>query len=99
MELSQVVIGAIVTEKAERLKGVSRTYTIRVAPKSTKIDIRNALTKFYDVEVTSVRTMRMPSKTRAVGRGKVVTKRKPFKKVMVTLSKKSKPLDIANFKV
>ncbi|PIR53914.1 50S ribosomal protein L23 [Candidatus Peregrinibacteria bacterium CG10_big_fil_rev_8_21_14_0_10_42_8] len=99
MELSQVVVGAIVTEKAERLKGVNRTYTIRVAPNATKVDIANALTKFYDVEVTSVRTMRMPSKTRAVGRGKVITKRKPFKKVMVTLSPKSKPLDIANFKV
>lgn len=99
MELSQVVVGAIVTEKAERLKGVNRTYTIRVAPRATKIDVRNALEKFYDVDVTSVRVMRMPSKTRAVGRGKVITKRKPFKKVMVTLSPKSKPLDIANFKV
>jgi len=98
MELSQVVIGPIVTEKAERMKGLCRTFTIRVAPKSTKVDIRNALTKYYDVEVTSVRTMRMPTKTRAVGRGKVITKRKPFKKVMVTLSQKSKPLDIASFK-
>lgn len=99
MELSQVVIGQIVTEKAERLKGVNRTYTIRVAPKATKVDVANALSKYYDVDVTSVRTMRMPSKTRAVGRGRVITKRKPFKKVMVTLSPKSKPLDIANFKV
>lgn len=99
MELSQVVVGPVVTEKAERQKAVSRTYTIRVAPRATKIDVSNALTKYYDVEVTSVRVMRMPSKTRAVGRGKVITKRKPFKKVMVTLSKKSKPLDIANFKV
>ena len=99
MELSQVVIGPVVTEKAERMKGLNRTYTIRVAPRSTKVDVSNALTKYYDVEVTSVRVMRMPSKTRAVGRGKVITKRKPFKKVMVTLSKKSKPLDIANFKV
>ena len=98
MELSQVVIGPVVTEKAERLKGMDRTYTLRIAPKATKVDVSNALTKYYDVEVTSVRVMRIPSKTRAVGRGKVITKRKPFKKVMVTLSKKSKPLDIANFK-
>ncbi len=98
MELSQVVIGQIVTEKAERLKGINRTYTIRVAPKATKVDVASALEKYYDVEVTSVRVMRMPSKTRAIGRGRVMTKRKPFKKVMVTLSPKSKPLDIASFK-
>tara|TARA_Y100000310_G_scaffold320952_1_gene377952 strand:- start:160 stop:459 length:300 start_codon:yes stop_codon:yes gene_type:complete len=98
MDLSQVIVGPVVTEKAERLKGVNRTYTIRVAPKATKIDVKNALDKYYDVEATSVRVMRMPSKVRQIGRGKFLTKRKPFKKVMVTISQKSKPLDIANFK-
>lgn len=98
MDLSRVIIGPVVTEKAERLKGVDRTYTIRVAPNATKIDVTAALRKFYDVEATSVRTMRTTTKTRTVGRGRVMTKRASFKKVMVTLSKKSKPLDIANFK-
>lgn len=98
MDLSRVIVGPVVTEKAERLKAVNRTYTIRVAPKATKIDVVNALAKYYDVEATSVRVMRMPSKVRVVGRGRVLTKRKPFKKVMVTISEKSKPLDIANFK-
>lgn len=98
MDLSRVIVGPVVTEKAERLKGVHRTYTIRVAPNATKIDVINALKKYYEVEATSVRTMRTASKTRVVGRGKVITKRKPFKKVMVTISTKSKPLDIASFK-
>lgn len=98
MDLSRVIVGPVVTEKAERLKGVNRTYTIRVAPDATKVDVANALKKYYDVEATSVRVMRTPSKTRLVGRGKVMVKRKPTKKVMVTISQKSKPLDIANFK-
>lgn len=98
MELSRVIVGPVVTEKAERLKGVNRTYTIRVAPDATKVDVINALKKYYDVEATSVRVMRTPTKSRAVGRGRVITKRKPAKKMMVTISKKSKPLDIANFK-
>ncbi len=98
MDLSRVVIAPVVTEKAERLKGVNRTYTIRVAPNATKVDVINALKKYYDVEATSVRTMRTPKKTRVIGRGKVLTKRHSTKKVMVTISQKSKPLDIANFK-
>ncbi|MCA9370472.1 MAG: 50S ribosomal protein L23 [Candidatus Peregrinibacteria bacterium] len=98
MDLSRVIVGPVVTEKAERLKGVSRTYTIRVAPNATKIDVINALAKYYDVKATSVRVMRTPSKTRLVGRGRTMTKRQSTKKVMVTISQKSKPLDIANFK-
>lgn len=98
MELSRVIVGPVVTEKAERLKGVNRTYTIRVAPDATKIDVINALKKYYDVDALSVRVMRVPSKKRLVGRGKVLTKRHPVKKMMVTLSAKSKPLDIASFK-
>lgn len=98
MDLSHVIVGPITTEKSERLKGVNRTYTIKVAPNATKVDVRNALAKYYDVEATSVRSLRNPSKTRRVGRGKVMVKRKPYKKVMVTISQKSKPLDIASFK-
>lgn len=98
MDLSQVIVGPVVTEKAERLKGVNRTYTLRVATKATKIDVINALRKYYDVDARNVRVMRMPSKVRLVGRGKFLTKRKAFKKVMVTLSEKSKPLDVTSIK-
>ena len=96
MDLSHVIVGPIVTEKAERQKA-GRVFTLRVAPKATKIDIKNALRRFYDVDVASVRTMRMASKVRQVGRGTYITKRKPFKKVLVTLTAKSKALDIASF--
>ncbi|MDA0375986.1 MAG: 50S ribosomal protein L23 [bacterium] len=99
MELSQVIVGPVETEKSERMKASDRTYTIRVAPKATKIDVRNALRKYYDIEAVSLRVMRVAPKTRAIGRGKISTKRKPFKKMMVTISEKSKPLDIANFKI
>lgn len=99
MDLSRVILGPITTEKSERLKGVNRTFTIRVAPKATKVDVKGALLKYYDIEATSVRSLRNPKKTRRIGRGKLMIKRKPYKKVMVTISEKSKPLDIANFKV
>ena len=97
MELSRVIIGAIVTEKAERLKG-QQVYTLQVAPKATKVDVRQALQKYYGVNVASVRAMRTPSKVRNVGRASTIVKRQPTKKILVSLTKDSKPLDITSFK-
>ncbi len=97
MDLSQVIIGPVVTEKAERQKA-NRTYTLRVSKRATKIDVKNALRRFYDVEVESVRVMRTTGKVRRFGRGNVMMKRQPFKKVIVTLVPKSKALDVASFK-
>lgn len=99
MELSQIIIGQILTEKTERLKaGKKRTHTIHVNDRATKIDIKNALKRFYDVDAASVRIIRTVPKTRSFGRGKTMEKRHRFKKALVTLAPKSKDLDIATFK-
>jgi large subunit ribosomal protein L23 len=98
MELSRAIISSVVTEKSERLKG-ERTYTLKVAPTATKIDVKNALRKHFDVEVATIRVMRVGAKVRAVGMGRVIPKRRAFKKMMVTLTEKSKGLDLAQFKV
>jgi large subunit ribosomal protein L23 len=96
MELTRVILGPVVTEKSELLKQ-ERTYAIKVSPAATKVDVKNALRKHFDVEVSSVRVLRVGSKTRSIG-PRSITKRKPFKKVFVTLSKGSKGLDLAQFK-
>ena len=51
MELSRFIKGQIVTEKAERQKAANRTYTLRVDPQSTKIDVARALETYFDVKV------------------------------------------------
>ena len=108
MDLSRVIIGPVVTEKAERLKaGVSASkaktakhvYTLHVAPWATKIDVKNSLKIFYDVDVAAVRVIKTQSKRRDLGAGKMMEKRHAFKKAMVTLGKKSKALDISAFQV
>ena len=99
MELSQIILGQIVTEKSERQKNALKTYTLKVNPQATKIDVKNALKKFYDIDAVSVRVMRVGPKSRAYGRGNTMEKRHRFKKALVTISAKSKALDIANFKV
>ncbi len=96
MHLSSVIIGPVVTEKAERMKA-SNTYVIRVKPEATKVDVKSALKKYYDADVTSIRVLRTVPKTRIVGQGTVMEKRHRTKRMIVTLSKKSKPLDLANF--
>lgn len=100
MELSHVIIGSIVTEKAERQKTEGdHTYTLRVAPTATKIEIKKALEQFFNVEVASVRVMKVQPKTRSLGEGKSMEKRHAFRKAFVTLRADSKALDLANFHV
>lgn len=96
MELTRVILGPVVTEKSEILK-LERTYALKVAPAATKVDVKNALRTFFGVEAASVRVMRVGGKSREVG-VRTITKRKPFKKVFVTLTKDSKNLDLAKFK-
>ena len=97
MNLSRVIVGTLVTEKTERLKG-QRSYTVQVSPEATKVDIARALITHFGVEPVSVRIILVRPKTRVVGAGKTITKRHRSKKAVVTLAKDSKPLDLTTFK-
>ena len=97
MILSSVIIGPVSTEKAERLK-MQNTYILRVRPEATKVDVKNALRTFYDVEVRSIRVLRVGPKRRLLGQGKVMEKRHRSKRMIVALTKKSKALDLSTFR-
>ena len=99
MDLSRVIIGPVVTEKAERLKAGDdvHVYTIRVAPEATKIDVKNALRMFYDVDARSVRIVKVQPKSRILSAEVTMEKRHASKKALVTLRAKSKALDLSNF--
>ena len=98
MNLANVIIGPVVTEKAERLKAAERhTYTLRVAPAATKIDIGKALKQFYDIDVQSIRVQWVRAKSRSLGAHAMMEKRHRMKKALVTLAPKSKPLDLSAF--
>jgi large subunit ribosomal protein L23 len=59
-------------------------YTFEVAPDATKVEIRQAIEKLFDVKVKSVRTMNMPGKKRRLGRS---LGRKPhWKKAIVEMA-------------
>lgn len=98
MELNRIIMGQIVTEKAERQKATTRTYTLRVDPQSTKVDVARALETYFDVKVQSVRMQWLRVKARALGGSRVLTKRHRSKRAIVTLMPKSKALDLSTFK-
>jgi large subunit ribosomal protein L23 len=99
MDLSHVIIGPVVTEKAERLKAAAgkKAYTLWVCNDATKVEVKSALKKFYDVDAVQVRMMHTEPKTRSLGAGKVMEKRHAGKKAIVTLSQNSKVLDLIAF--
>lgn len=97
MDLSLVITGSPITEKSERMK-LERVYTLTVAPEATKIDVQHALKRFFDVEVQGVRVIRVRPKSRAAGANKIFTKRARSKKMLVTLTSKSKSIDLAQFR-
>ena len=100
MDLSRIIMGPVVTEKAERLKAdaAHRTYTLRVSPSATKVDIRRAIEHFYDVSVATVRVLKTRAKTRAINPHQSMEKRHSTRKAMVTLTKNSKALDLTSFR-
>ncbi len=92
---SSIILGPVVTEKAERLK-TRKVYVIRVHPQATKIDVKHALRSLYDVQVDAVRTLRTRPKIRVLAAGKLMEKRHRSKRMIVTLTAKSKELDLTN---
>jgi ribosomal protein L23 len=95
MDLSRVILGPAVTEKAERMKvATPRVYTLRIASGATKIDVKHALRALYGVDVASVRIVRAGRKVRLVGAKLSIQKRDPLKKAFVELTADSKPLDL-----
>jgi large subunit ribosomal protein L23 len=82
MRPEDIIIAPIVTEKSNDDMQIGK-YTFKVAKKATKIDIKNAVEKIFEVKVLQVNTMNVSGKTRRVG---VHTgKTSNWKKAIVTI--------------
>ena len=79
-----VLIRPVITEKSSGLQFDENKYTFQVVQHATKIEVRNAVEKMFDVEVKNVRTMNCMGKDRRVGRH--VGRRPNWKKAIVTLA-------------
>jgi large subunit ribosomal protein L23 len=83
LTVEEVVKRPIITEKAERNREASRSFAFEVHRDATKIQVKQAVEKLFNVHVLAVRTAIARGKNKRVGRS---TGRRPnWKKAFVTL--------------
>jgi large subunit ribosomal protein L23 len=84
MELYQVIKKMLLTEKGTLMREQSNKYNFEVDGKANKIEVKKAVEKIFKVTVMSVRVINVHGKLKRVG--KVLGKRKDWKKAVVTLA-------------
>lgn len=84
MNVHEIIRKPLVTEKTNIAREEGNLVTLAVDPRANKHEIRRAVEELFSVNVLEVRTMRMPRKTRRVGK---FSGRKPeWKKALVRLA-------------
>jgi large subunit ribosomal protein L23 len=84
MNVYQVIRKPLVTEKSNIGREEQNLVTLAVDPRANKHDIRRAVESLFDVSVIDVHTMRMPRKTKRVGRSS--GRKSEWKKAIVRLA-------------
>jgi len=84
VKIHDVIQRPLVTEKSNIGREEENLVTLAVDPRANKHDVKRAVEALFDVNVVEVRTMRMPRKTRRVG--KFVGRKPEWKKAMVRLA-------------
>lgn len=79
----EVVKRPLITEKAERNREAARQYAFEVHRDATKIQVKQAVEKLFNVHVLAVRTAIARGKTKRVGKN--IGRRPNWKKAFVTL--------------
>ena len=82
MVAEDIILAPVVTEKSNDELQAGK-YVFKVNKKATKVDIKNAVEKLFEVKVLSVNTMTVKGKEKRVGRN--VGKTSDWKKAIVTI--------------
>jgi large subunit ribosomal protein L23 len=88
MQLAEVLIKPILTEKANAQQEKLKRYAFKVNRKANKLEIKKAIEDFYGVSVVNVNTLIAPgkNKTRFTKAGFIKGVRSAYKKALVTLA-------------
>ncbi|MBW2738923.1 MAG: 50S ribosomal protein L23 [Deltaproteobacteria bacterium] len=78
-----IVKSPLITEKTTIQKETSNQVSFKVSRKSNRVEIKRAIENIFNVKVAGVRTMQVKGKTKQ--RGRIIGKRKDWKKAIVTL--------------
>jgi large subunit ribosomal protein L23 len=84
VNVHEVIRRPLVTEKSNIGREETNLVTFAVDPKANKHDVKRAVEQLFQVSVLDVRTMRMPRKSRRVG--KFVGRKPEWKKAIVKLA-------------
>ena len=79
----EIIIRPLVTEKTSIQKELYNKVSFEVDRRANRIEIRRAIETIFNVRVSGVKTMQITGKTKQ--RGRVVGKRRNWKKAIVTL--------------
>ncbi len=88
MQLAEVLIKPILTEKANAQQEKLKRYAFKVSRKANKLEIKKAVENFYGVSVVDVNTLVVPgkNKTKFTKAGFIKGVRPAYKKALVTLA-------------
>ena len=78
-----VIRRPVITEKTSIQKETSNQLTFEVDPRANRIEIKSAVENIFNVNVAGVRTMQVKGKMKR--RGRILGKRRDWKKAIVTL--------------
>jgi large subunit ribosomal protein L23 len=78
-----IVKRPLITEKTSIQKEVNNQITFEVDRRANRVEIKKAIENIFNVNVVGVRTMQVKGKTKQ--RGRIVGKRRNWKKAIVTL--------------
>jgi len=84
VNIHQVIQRPLITEKSNIGREEQNIVTLAVDPRANKHEIRRAVESLFDVKVLDVHTLRMPRKSRRVGR--FLGRRPEWKKAIVRLA-------------
>lgn len=78
-----IIKSPLITEKTTIQKEASNQVSFKVFRVANRIEIKRAVENIFNVKVAGVRTMQVKGKTKQ--RGRIVGKRKDWKKAIITL--------------
>ena len=88
MQLTEVLIKPILSEKANNQQEKLRRYAFKVSRKANKLEIKKAVEAFYGISVVDVNTLVAPgkNKTRYTKAGFLKGVRPAYKKALITVA-------------
>lgn len=90
MTAQEIIVRPIITERS--MSGMQmKKYTFEVSKNANKIEIAKAIEELFGVNVSKVNTMHVRGRLRRQGRSEGYTP--SWKKAVVTLTEKSKPIE------